>query len=332
MGMFRFPAWRDAVTLNGTRYLPIGDGVFEITSSADAAAALRQGALQDFGDAPMVQWLDSTGQALVSPAGASVPLTALTQAATSGLDLGFAQIATVAPPAGSTAITIGATHRTNYTASYSVSGLGHIVPCLNWFAHQTTATLALAIPTESKLDNETTGTITTAILHEAQIASNLGTITTAYAHRAQVSANSGTIGTFVGYYMPDLSAVSGITAKYCLNNRDPDAPIWSYGPIVDQSIYYASPNATGFTVTVTAHKQIALLTPAAGYAAGTINFPPKAGVLDGQTLELTTSQAVTAVTWGANGAAFVLNGPAGLTAGQTVRFRYFGAIDWWVRI
>lgn len=254
------------------------------------------------------------------------------QQGTSGIELGVLQLATVNPTALSTQVSVAATHRSNYTSTYNLNGAGHVVPCLNWVAHQTAATLFLVIPTESKLDNESTGTITTAVLHEAQIASNLGTIGTAYAHRAQVTSNAGTIGTFVGYYMPDLTAISGITTKYCLNNRDPDAPIWSYGPIIDQSIYYASPNATGFTVTVTAHKQIALIMPAAGYATGTINFPPVAGVLDGQTLELTTTQAVTTVTWGANGAAFVYNGPAGLTAGQTVRFRYFGAVDWWVRV
>jgi hypothetical protein len=69
MGFYRFPVWRDAVVLNGTRYMPVGDGVFEINNAADAAAALQRGALQDFGDAPLAQWSDSTGSALVRPDG-----------------------------------------------------------------------------------------------------------------------------------------------------------------------------------------------------------------------------------------------------------------------
>lgn len=247
------------------------------------------------------------------------------------------------------AIRFAAISRYEYESSQSNSGAGHHVAQLDWYVQQGTGNPNLAFAHEAKFDNEVAATITTGVGSESQLASNAGTITSFYGGRSRVtgnagtisnfygyqvavSANSGTVGTVVGFNFSDLTSITGITAKYSFLNQDADAPALSAAPIIDQSITYASPSATGFTVNIGARKQIALLTPAAAYAAGTINFPPKASLYDSQTAEITCSQAVTAVTWGANGAAFVLNGPSGLTAGQTVRFRYFGTIDWWVRV
>lgn len=246
-------------------------------------------------------------------------------------------------------ITLGRVTTYNNQSTFANSGVGHSVADISWFKQQATADPVLAISHEAKVENEAAGIISTAKAYEGQLSRNDGSITTFtavsgrvtgnagsigtfHSFNAEVDANGGSIGTWIGYRFKNPAGVPGITTKFAVLNEDPDAPVLSAAPVVDQSVTYASPGATGFTVTVPARKQILLMTPGAAYAAGTINFPPKASVADSQTLEVTTSQAVTAVTWGANGAAFVLNGPAGLTAGQTVRFRYFAAIDWWVRI
>lgn len=250
--------------------------------------------------------------------------------------------------APSQSIVLARTTKVTYSSSFSNSGLGHTVAAINWYEQTGTGNPSLAIACENKFDNVSAGTISNAKMVENQLSSNAGTITTLTGSACRITGNagtvtlfigntidvvnSGTVGTVYGYHFPDLTAVTGITNKYYGINSDPNAPFISAAPVVDQSLDYSSPAATGFTVTINTRKQVHLMTPGAPYANGTINFPPKATVLDGQTLELTTTAAVTAVTWGANGAAFVYNAPAGLTAGQTVRFRYFSAIDWWVRV
>lgn len=86
---------------------------------------------------------------------------------------------------------------------------------------------------------------------------------------------------------------------------------------------YASPNATGFSVTVS--PPVAgvsvhlLLTPLAGYAAGTVVLPAAPG--DGQEVVVTSTQAVTTLTVSGNGA--TVNGaPSTLAASGFFRLRY----------
>lgn len=244
------------------------------------------------------------------------------------------------------AIRFAGIRRYEFESNQSNSGAGHHVAGVDWYVHKGSGNPNMAFAHEAKVDIEASATLSVVAVAEAQISSNAGTIANAYGHRSRITSNAGTITNYtgyrpdvggnsgtltnvIGYEFPDLSALSS-SARTAFVNRDPGAPILSAAPIVDQSLTYASPSATAFTVNVPEKKQILLMTPSADYAAGTINFPPKAGVVDGQMLEITTSKAVTAVTWGANGAAWVLNGPAALAAGSTVRFRYFAAIDWWV--
>ena len=246
------------------------------------------------------------------------------------------------------AIRFAGVRRYEFESAQSNSGAGHHVAGMDWYVHKGAGNPNMAFAHEAKIDVEVLATLSLAVAGEAQISSNAGTINAAYGHRSRVTGNAGTIGAFtgyradvtgssgtlgtvIGYEFPDLSALAA-TARSAFVNRDPGAPILSAAPIIDQSLTYAAPSASGFTVNVPEKRQVLLLTPNAAYAAGTINFPPKATVSDGQTLEITTSQAVSAVTWGANGAAWVLNGPAALAAGSTVRFRYFAALDWWVRV
>jgi hypothetical protein len=239
--------------------------------------------------------------------------------------------------------------RYEYESAFSNSGIGHCVAGLDWYAHQGAGNPHLAYAHESKIDNETTATITTAVGSESQLSSNAGTITNLLGFNSRITGNAGTVDSFVGYSVgitsnsgtinsitgyefADLGPIAPGATRAAIINRDPGAPILSAGPVIDQSITYASPAVEGFSTTVPSGKQVMLMTPAAAYSAGTINMAVKTSVHDGQTIEITSTQSVGAVTWGANGATFVYGGPASIAAGQTIRFRYFLVLDWWIRI
>lgn len=96
---------------------------------------------------------------------------------------------------------------------------------------------------------------------------------------------------------------------------------------------YAAPNATGFTVTVSpptnGTSMFILLTPNAGYAAGTVVLPSTP--VDGQEVSLTSTQAVTALTTNGNGS--VVNGaPTTLAANSFFRLRFDGVVKAWYRV
>ena len=99
---------------------------------------------------------------------------------------------------------------------------------------------------------------------------------------------------------------------------------------------YSSPNATGFTVLiappVAGQSVFLLLTPLAGYAAGTITLPAQATCLDGQEVLLTTTQPVTALTVGGNGATAVNGAPTTLAANAFFRMRYDAIAKSWYRV
>ena len=98
---------------------------------------------------------------------------------------------------------------------------------------------------------------------------------------------------------------------------------------------YAAPNATGFSVQVApvtdGGSVYLLLTPAAGYAAGTITLPAQALCVDGQELLVSCTQAVTALTVAGNGS--TVNGaPTTLAANAFFRLRFDGVFKAWYRI
>jgi len=98
---------------------------------------------------------------------------------------------------------------------------------------------------------------------------------------------------------------------------------------------YAAPAATGFTVLVappdSGDSMFLLLTPNAGYAAGTITLPAAATCVDGQELLVTTTQLVTALTVGGNGS--TVNGaPTTLAANAFFRLRFDGVFKAWYRV
>lgn len=98
---------------------------------------------------------------------------------------------------------------------------------------------------------------------------------------------------------------------------------------------YAAPNATGFTVAIAPVVQgtsvFLLLTPTAGFAAGTITLPIRGTTQDGQELLVTTTQAVTTLTINGNGST-VNGGPVTLSANAFFRLRYDGVFGSWYRV
>lgn len=98
---------------------------------------------------------------------------------------------------------------------------------------------------------------------------------------------------------------------------------------------YAAPSATGFSVTIAppeAGESVwLLLTPVAGYAAGTIVLPAAADVVDGQELVVNSTQAVTTLTVNGNGNA-VTGAPTTLAANAFFRLRFDAVLNSWYRI
>jgi hypothetical protein len=98
---------------------------------------------------------------------------------------------------------------------------------------------------------------------------------------------------------------------------------------------YAAPNATGFAVAINPTNQggsvYLLLTPAAGYAAGTITLPLQAYCSDEQEVLVSCTQAVTTLTVSGNGS--TVNGaPTTLAANGFFRLRFDGVLKAWYRI
>ena len=99
---------------------------------------------------------------------------------------------------------------------------------------------------------------------------------------------------------------------------------------------YAAPSATGFSVTIaptTAGDNVHLiLTPLAGYAAGTIVLPAVAGVVDKQEVLVNCTQAVTTLTLNGNGAVAVTGGPTTLAANAFFKLKYDATLQSWFRV
>lgn len=100
---------------------------------------------------------------------------------------------------------------------------------------------------------------------------------------------------------------------------------------------YSAPGATGFTVAVNAGSDGTsnvwlILTPAAGYAAGTITLPAAASCVDKQEVSVNCTQAVTTLTVSANGATAVYGAPTTLAANAFFRMRFDDATNNWYRV
>jgi len=97
---------------------------------------------------------------------------------------------------------------------------------------------------------------------------------------------------------------------------------------------YSAPSATGFTVTLTDTQTNGwlILTPTAGFAAGTIKLPLASNTLDKQEAIVNCTQAVTTLTIDGNGATAVTGAPTTLAANANFRLKYDKATSSWYRI
>lgn len=98
---------------------------------------------------------------------------------------------------------------------------------------------------------------------------------------------------------------------------------------------YSAPSATGFSVTIAPLTNGGpvhlLLTPVAGYAAGTIVLPALATCVDGQEVLVNCTQSVTTLTVSGNGST-VTGAPTTLAANAFFRLKFDGVFDAWYRV
>lgn len=111
-------------------------------------------------------------------------------------------------------------------------------------------------------------------------------------------------------------------------------PAAGVAPFVTQ---YAAPSATAFDIVITDGASNdsnvhLILTPTAGFAAGTVTLPPTPGAVDKQEVLVNCTQQVTALTVDGNGATAVTGEPASLGADDFFRLKYDLATKTWYRV
>lgn len=101
----------------------------------------------------------------------------------------------------------------------------------------------------------------------------------------------------------------------------------------DKITQHSAPSATGFSIQVNndADSVWLVLTPTAGFAAGTLVLPAVANCVDRQEVLVNCTQAVTTLTVSGNGAT-VTGAPAALTANGFFRLRFDAITDTWYRV
>lgn len=103
-------------------------------------------------------------------------------------------------------------------------------------------------------------------------------------------------------------------------------------PTVSTNLYVP---ATGFNITVptpVSEQQWMLLQPAGTLASGTITLPLNTGVPDGTQLLVTSTQTITTLSIGLNGAAATFGAPTTISAGGFFTLRFYQATNSWYRV
>ena len=100
---------------------------------------------------------------------------------------------------------------------------------------------------------------------------------------------------------------------------------------------YAAPSATGFNVVITDgvdnNTNVHLiLTPTAGFAAGTITLPPTPGTVDKQEVLVNSTQQITTLTVDGNGATAVTGEPTSMAADDFFRLKFDAPTSTWYRV
>ena len=101
----------------------------------------------------------------------------------------------------------------------------------------------------------------------------------------------------------------------------------------DKITQFAAPSATAFSIQVNndADSVWLVLTPTAGFAAGTLVLPAVANCVDRQEVLVNCTQAVTALTVSGNGST-VTGAPTTLAANGFFRLRFDAITDTWYRV
>lgn len=132
--------------------------------------------------------------------------------------------------------------------------------------------------------------------------------------------------------LPVWSQTNGDTRKASLQTL-----LNLFSPLItasdDKVTQYAAPSATGFSVSLTdnSDSKWLILTPAAGYADGTIVLPAVGNCVDRQEILVNCTQAVTALVVDGNGAT-VTGEPTTLAANDFFRLRFDAVTDVWYRV
>ena len=97
---------------------------------------------------------------------------------------------------------------------------------------------------------------------------------------------------------------------------------------------YAAPTASGFSVTITDdNKDVHLiLTPTAGFAAGTIILPSVANLRDNQLFIFNCTQIISALTININGAVAIAGAPSAISANSYFTLKYDAITQTWYQI
>lgn len=101
----------------------------------------------------------------------------------------------------------------------------------------------------------------------------------------------------------------------------------------DKVTQFSAPSATGFSVTITNGSDSIwlVLTPVAGYAAGTLVLPAVANCVNAQEIMVVCTQAVTTLTITGNGST-VTGAPTTLAANAYFRLRFESVTSTWYRV
>lgn len=101
----------------------------------------------------------------------------------------------------------------------------------------------------------------------------------------------------------------------------------------DKITQYAAPSATGFNIQINDDSDSVwlILTPTAGFAAGTITLPASVNCADRQEILVNCTQSVAALTVNGNGST-VTGAPTSLTANGFFRLRFDAVTGTWYRV
>lgn len=125
------------------------------------------------------------------------------------------------------------------------------------------------------------------------------------------------------------------------NGRDAKASLNDFTAVLQELLtpmggmvtQYAAPAASGFNVAVSppvnGQSVFLLMTPVAGYAAGTITLPIQSSCIDGQEVLVFSTQTVTSLTIALNGATAALGAPVTLQPMGSFRLRYDAIAKSW---